>query len=246
MSVKDGPNQVMSSLDLDIDFANVKTISGSNILDLSTNGYTVQTINSGSNSATIANGYCTFNPADLSGNATFYRVSAAGFISSYTEMSMETCVYTTSDNTGGVRNRVRPVSARTSGTFAPMGFDIGTGVMDVEYAGTGTGNIGQDVNGYYGGLINSSSLGIGKWIHIIQTISSTSKEYKTYINGDLLINVTASTPPISFTGFDIGRGYYDVTCNYMGRVAFVKIYKKALSASEVTQNFNARRGRFGL
>lgn len=247
MSVKGGPNQVLSSLALDIDFANIKTVSGSSILDLSTNAYTVQTINSASNSATIANGYCDFNPATLSGNATFYRVDAANFIASASEISLETCVYTTGDNLGGGSwERRRPVSPRTYGTGAPLGFALGSGNMVAEYQGTGTGNPGQDINGYYGAYANSNDIQLNKWIHITQTLSSALKEYKTYINGNLLINITASTPPTGFTGFDIGRGYYDVASNYMGRVAFVKVYKKALSAAEVSQNFNAHRGRFGL
>ncbi|NDB60150.1 hypothetical protein EB001_17125 [bacterium] len=246
MSIKDGPNQVMSSLDLDIDFANIKTISGSNILDLSANGYTVQTMNSSSNSATIANGYCTFNPATLSGAATFYRITASGFVTSYSEISLETCVYTTSDITAGSWQRNRPISPRTGFYGSPLGFALGNAVLSAEYQGIGTGNVGQDVNGYYGAYFNSNDIGNGKWIHIIQTLSTTLKEYKTYINGNLTLNIAANSAPANFTGIDIGKAYYDVECNYMGRVAFLKVYKKALSLSEVMQNFNARRGRFGL
>jgi hypothetical protein len=246
MSVKDGPSSVLSSLDLDIDFANIKGISGSNALDLSVNGYTVQTINPSSNTTTIANGYCTFNPTALSDTSTFYRVNAAPFIASYTEMSLETCVYTTSDITGSNWPRNRPISPRTNATPPPMGFGLGYGYIGVEYSGSGSGNVGQDVNGYYGGNATLSSVDLGKWIYITQTISTTLKEFKTYINGELAVNVAANSAPSAFNGFDIGRGYYDVSCNYMGRISFLKVYKKALTAAEVSQNFNARRGRFGL
>jgi hypothetical protein len=204
-------------------------------------------MNSGSNSAIIANGYCTFNPADLSGNATFYRITASGLISSYSEISLETCVYTTSDITSpGSWARNRPVSPRTAAAGSPLGFALGEYNFTVEYQGVGTGNVGQDVNGYYGTYNSSNYVGIGKWVYITQTLSTINKEFKTYINGSLVVTVAANSAPAYFSGIDIGRGYYDVTCNYMGRVAFVKVYKKALSDSEVTQNFNARRGRFGL
>lgn len=247
MSVKSGPNQVMSSLALDIDFANVKTVSGSNVLDLSTNGYTVQTMNSSSNSATIANGYATFIPADLSGNATFYRITDSNFISSFSEISMETCVYTLGDNLGGGSwMRRRPVSFRTFGSASPLGFALGSTYFVTEYTGTGSGNPGQDVNGWYGSTVYNSEIDSGKWIHVVQTLSTINKEYKTYINGNLCSNVAANSAPSYFGGIDIGRGYFDVTSNYWGRVAFVKVYKKALSATEVAQNFNAHRGRFGL
>jgi hypothetical protein len=42
----------------------------------------------------------------------------------------------------------------------------------------------------------------------------------------------------------IGRGYTGVS--WVGRIAIIQAYNKALTATEVSQNFNAQKGRFGL
>jgi hypothetical protein len=67
-----------------------------------------------------------------------------------------------------------------------------------------------------------------------------------------LSRVTAGSP----TGFigtmnnlNIGRGYSQITTSeryLVGRVSSVQIYNRTLSATEVLQNYNANKGRFGL
>jgi hypothetical protein len=44
-----------------------------------------------------------------------------------------------------------------------------------------------------------------------------------------------------YGGYAGSRGYY-----YNGDIAIVRVYNKALSASEVLFNYNALKGRFGL
>ena len=59
-------------------------------------------------------------------------------------------------------------------------------------------------------------------------IPSYTKSYTSYtLYGDIVIG---------------GRSGY----NWLGDIAFVKIYNRALTASEVSQNYNALKGRFGL
>jgi hypothetical protein len=44
-----------------------------------------------------------------------------------------------------------------------------------------------------------------------------------------------------YGGFNGVRGYY-----YNGNISSVKVYNRALSASEVQQNYNAQKSRFNL
>ena len=86
------------------------------------------------------------------------------------------------------------------------------------------------------------------WYQVVATYTSGSR--KLYINGTL-VNSDAQTGTITtnangmsigaYGGFNGSRGYY-----YNGNIASVKIYNRALSATEIQQNFNATRGRYGL
>jgi hypothetical protein len=64
----------------------------------------------------------------------------------------------------------------------------------------------------------------------------------TYLNGSLFVS---NTTPTSFT-----RWYIASTDLYFGfgieNIAAIRIYNRALTQAEITQNFNALRGRFGI
>lgn len=246
MTVESGPDIVDTNIALHIDFANPKYISGNTVSDSSGNNYTVSVINAGSASATIANGYCTFAPAAQTGAATYFQITDAGLLTNYSELTVETVAYVTSDFSQGY-GRIRPVSMRTSSTGLPCGFALGAGKYDVEMFGTGSGNPGQDINGYYVALnLSNSAVGLNKWVHVTQTVSATNNRFKTYINGNLDRTIINATTSNIWNGVMIGRGIYDITANFAGRVGFVKIYKSALSDAEVAKNFNALRGRYGI
>ena len=96
----------------------------------------------------------------------------------------------------------------------------------------------------------------GKWAHIVWVNDGTLVGSKIYLNG---INATSqsydnSTPPytINYTGshrLTLGMSPADGTPGghfLSGSIAVARIYNRALSAAEVSQNFNALRGRFGI
>jgi hypothetical protein len=58
-------------------------------------------------------------------------------------------------------------------------------------------------------------------------------------NGNASLNITNNTRTLTIGA----RESYDL---FTGIIAIVRIYNSALSASEVAQNFNATRGRYGL
>jgi hypothetical protein len=72
-----------------------------------------------------------------------------------------------------------------------------------------------------------------------------------YINGVLINDISWTTNPIYPTtgnmNVQIGRwGYPGFTRHFNGNIYQTSIYNRALSASEVLQNFNATKSRFGL
>ena len=91
---------------------------------------------------------------------------------------------------------------------------------------------------------------INQFTHVACTWNATSGAKSTYINGSLTNSVSSSTygfgenttEGVRIASLSNGQG--DNFFN--GRVANASLYNRALSASEIKQNFNALRGRFGL
>jgi hypothetical protein len=99
---------------------------------------------------------------------------------------------------------------------------------------------GQD----QGGALPSTNI----WYHFVNTYNYTTKSSIMYVNGSLFSTLSRT--------FDLGpsvqnstlkSGIYGFGGSYFnGSLASVKIYNKALSASEVLQNYNAQKSRFNL
>jgi hypothetical protein len=97
--------------------------------------------------------------------------------------------------------------------------------------------------------ITSTYMNTSSWYNVVGTyVSGVGR--KLYINGTLVNSDTSSgTISTNATGMSIGvyggysgsRGYY-----YNGSISNVKIYNRALSSTEITQNYNALKGRYGL
>jgi hypothetical protein len=93
-----------------------------------------------------------------------------------------------------------------------------------------------------------SSLAVG-WYHIVGTFDGAS--LKLWLN-----NVNANTTPSATPCKAGGKGIYlmrnwapDAAVGdyfWGGKLAVVRIYNKALSSTEITQNYNAGKARFGL
>jgi hypothetical protein len=86
----------------------------------------------------------------------------------------------------------------------------------------------------------------GEWFHVVCTYGSGVKYI--YINGVALTAQTGltGTIPTDTTGLFIGA-YGPGTSYFMdGKIAVSRVYNKALTPAQVTQNFNAQKSRFGL
>ena len=81
------------------------------------------------------------------------------------------------------------------------------------------------------------------WYHFVGTFGEGNTT-KLYINGVLNNSQSSYTNVPSNLTSAISLGEYGGYLN--GRISNAKIYNRALSAAEISQNFNALRGRFGI
>jgi len=91
-------------------------------------------------------------------------------------------------------------------------------------------------------VFNTSS-NINDWYYYTLTRSTTFQ--RIYLNGVLKSEVTFSNTA-SLSNYYRSVGQYGTSYFWNGNIADYKIYNRALSATEITQNYNALKGRYGL
>lgn len=114
------------------------------------------------------------------------------------------------------------------------------------YNQSGAEDIGFDLEALGGQvrLYGSSSVNTSTWLHLCGTYDGTSA--KLYINSALSdTDSTTSGNVVDFDNVTLGKDINTSTGRYLnGKIALFKIYNRALSATEVTQNYNALKNRF--
>ena len=94
-------------------------------------------------------------------------------------------------------------------------------------------------------ITSPSAYTINNWFHTVGVFSSTG--LRMYINGSLVqSNGTPFTPSSYGTSSFIVGGNSTTQELFQGRIANVSVYNRALNQTEITQNFNAQKTRFGL
>jgi hypothetical protein len=159
--------------------------------------------------------------------------------------SLETFCYATQQSSSGMIPLIERYFWSTSG-FGGYGMRLrnySTNFPDFFVTGTPVGSPVTDnfVRGTTQWVPNT-------WYHIIGT-KSTNGIMKIYVNGVLEGTTTGVTNiPLPQTGMTLKIGARgDTNDQYSNqRFGVCRIYNKELSASEVLQNFNAQKSRFGL
>jgi hypothetical protein len=100
----------------------------------------------------------------------------------------------------------------------------------------------------YGAIawINTGFFATSNVIYNATMVIESDNSNKLYINGNLVhsgISRTINTPT---NHTEIGRNDYPGARYFNGNIAQASIYNRALTATEITQNFNALKSRFGL
>ena len=228
MGANSGPNIVTDGLVLTLDSGNRNSYAGSgtNWYDLSGNG----------NNCTLTNGP-TFSNTNL-GNISFDGVN------DYVDF------YAPNLGTTTTIELWCKLGTAYSGTMM-----FGWNLYDVWcYNGAMGFNTGNgDVYGISSSNVSSLSL-VGNWKHYIFQMSSDV----SYTNNKIYINTTSQSlsqqigSELAATrGFNSGNGRlsgwrYSASYFIQMNCANFKIYNRALTTSEITQNYNATKARFGL
>lgn len=93
-------------------------------------------------------------------------------------------------------------------------------------------------------LSSGVNVGLGTWCHVAVTVSTLSSSARIYINGSLT-NATSTIPYVNLSGnLFIGAQYTNLLANC--NIALFQLYNRVLSATEISQNFQTDKTRFGL
>ena len=231
MAGKVGGKIVTSGLVLALDAANRNSYPGSGTIwrDLSGNN----------NNGTLTNfGAQSFFSKEVGGSIVFDGTDDYVSLGNFTGIGTSNrtiCIWTKSTST--VYAYRRPVTFATDDTSAD------TPSYTLVLAGT-RADLSWGGSPYDGGSTYNNYV-IGTWIFLVAAINS-SKTGTAYVNGTS-IGTTTSTGTIGANSVGyLGRynGFYGQY--FQGSIANFSLYNRVLSASEVLQNFNATRRRFGI
>jgi len=92
----------------------------------------------------------------------------------------------------------------------------------------------------------TASLAVGVWVNAVGTYDGSNS--KIYINGSLITSNAETRTLRTVSGkFTLGKETESLSnYSFAGNISNTIVYNRALTAAEVTQNFNALRGRYGL
>jgi hypothetical protein len=92
----------------------------------------------------------------------------------------------------------------------------------------------------------SASTALGLWVNVVGTYDGNFS--KIYVNGQLITsNADTKTLATTSANFVLGTETTNTsTYPLNGRISTTQVYNRALTATEISQNFNALRGRYGI
>jgi hypothetical protein len=97
--------------------------------------------------------------------------------------------------------------------------------------------------GGYGDDITASGVPVNTWINMVGVYNGANASM--YINGVLVSGPTAKSWNTVANNAQVGR-QTNGSEYWNGNISQVSIYNRALTTSEIQQNYNALKGRFGL
>jgi len=225
MGIAYNPSLVSDGLVLALDAGNIKSYPGS--------GNTWFDIGGGTGNGTLINSP-TFD-GDVGGCFSFSGVSQ------YVSTSF---LIDKLDNTPVT---IECVFNWSGGTKKPLisGYDGGgTNRWDIQIKRSGNNTISM-VNHNAGGEIAPASISPNQWYYLTVVHDAPGGSSKIYINGSLQNSTTSNVQSLNSnaTYLEIGDGdgdYFD------GKIAIVKLYTTSLNDTQIKNNYQALRRRFGI
>jgi len=233
MGASAGPDVIDTGLVLALDAADTNSYSGSGTTwtDLSGNGYGGDLVGSTSYSS---------SPSKFDTNATI--ITNQNYLTTSSEITFADGSEYTWDFYIKLRSSVEVTYQSLLGRNA-------TAPWLSLYPATSSAtswNIRYRENG--GTYYNTSYINydiINNWGNITLSVDS-SRNVNVYLNGEFQETLNPTTTlfyvDVIAGGYSSGGNYYPL----QGSIASCKLYNKALTASEIKQNFNALRGRFSI
>lgn len=245
MSFNNGPTIVTNGLVLALDAGDRNSYPGT--------GTTWRDLSGNNNNGTLTNGP-TFSSANL-GSIVFDGVddyaSFAGGSLGYSpgitgELSLEVWC-----NLTGPFSSYPPTLTALGGIFGQGYFNgtIGWG-LGMSRGATGPYVVSFQVRNVGTIVEPTGSFITGSWNHFVGSFTRNNFS-RIYVNGTLASSVSST----SLNGLTLTPNFNDAAIGYAnsnnpfrigGRVATARLYNKPLSSSEVLQNYNATKTRFGL
>lgn len=227
MSVKGGPNTVTSGLVLELDAGNIKSYptTGTTWFDKSGNGV----------NGTLTNGP-TFDTGSL-GSIKFDGVNDWVALPTSSIVAFGTGSFTTS------------IWYSLSSTSAPLPYSVlwDMGGSNTAFGGVYSNRFSSNTLLYYANMVRlqpSVTQATNTWYYVT-LVCSGGTTVAIYLNGNLL---ESNSYNYNFTSQNwiIGANQSAFQEVMNGRVPIFSVYNRALSVSEIQQNYNAVKGRFGL
>jgi hypothetical protein len=225
-------NIVTNGLILNIDPANSSSYSGigNTIYDLSGSGNTGTLTNSPTFSA-LNSGSITFD-----GSSNYIDLTPTGTgisLTSSSDFNVSGWIYVEA-----TQPKIAPsVVEKYNGVGGyPLAIRWGSNTLyTIVYDGTNSAAAG-------------ASITPNTWAYFSANNILSQKKLEMYMNSSLIGSTTYSTLNNITTTASIKIGYrgFDSNTYFAGKLAKLQIYNRALSATEIQQNYNATKGRFGL
>lgn len=105
--------------------------------------------------------------------------------------------------------------------------------------------VGNDAGTYTAHTFISSGMQANTWYNITFVWNVPSNNVVGYLNGVQVFNESQTYWATTMPGVTIGNGFSS-SRYWNGKISATQIYNRSLSATEVAQNFNALRGRYGI
>lgn len=220
------PRMITEGLKFCVDAANVRSYPGS--------GTTWYDISGNGNTATGA-GTPTYDSANngsfnLSGGIKYFDIPNLGLIS---DITLEAVVNLNSRN-GPHQTAICTHPSYRAGIKLMASYHGSLAV----WAGNAAGTLDY--------MASSSGIENAGICYIAATRKATDGTIILYLNGSQVATTTGSTGDITSSTGQIGLEYHSGSYGFNGKIYVAKAYNQVLTATEISQNFNSLRTRFGI
>jgi len=229
MGISAGPDMIQNGLVLALDAADRNSyISGST---------TWTDISGNNNNGTLINGptFSLANQGSIVFDGTNDYVSTAGISATVSELTILTWLFVTEPQPNDMSSVV----------FSRV---AGGAITGLHFLGTSFGGNGYKLSYTYNGggytWGGAPAVTPSVWNSVTLVLRSTGAFF--YMNGQLSASNGGSLAATNLSALQIGRDSSTFGRYYKGNLANTLIYNRALTDSEVLQNYNATKTRFGL